>query len=381
MDGFAQWRFGFAKWKGFISGKYYITSYVREGMFENERYPENSLGLSKPVEFESFGFKSGLSYELTKRHRIEGNAYYSFRPQVLANVFINPRENNNIVDKISDELVYSTDLSYRFDLPSLSGRITGYYTRFRRTTDINFFFVDSGIGSDFVQQVLSGADKLHTGIECGLSFMPSSSITISAAASVSKYVYASNPAISINFDTAGPEEELINIKGEEDLGFAEIKDLNLARGPAQAISLGVNYRNPKFWWIETTLNRLAENYVSLSPITRTASFRLDPESGIPFPNATEVNIKKMLHQQPLPEVYLLNLTCGKSWIWGKKYVSLFLSISNLLDTEYKSGGYEQSRNGNFGQIRRDRLSGRPSFGPKYWLGYGRTYFLNFSVNF
>ncbi len=381
MDAFAQWRFGFAKWNGFISGKYYITSYGREGLFRNGRYPEDSFGSSKPVEFQSYGFKSGISYELTKRHRIEGNAYYSFRPQVLANVFINPRENNKIVDKISDELVYGTDLTYRFDLPGLSGRITGYYTRFRQTTDINFFFVDSGVGSDFVQQVLSGVDKLHTGIECGLSFMPTSSIALTAAVSVSKYVYANNPALSINFDTAGPEEELINVDGEEDLGIADIKNLNLARGPAQAISLGVDYRDPKFWWIGITLNRLAENYIGLSPITRTASFRLDPESGVSFPNATEENIKNMLHQKPLPEVYLLNMTCGKSWIWGKKYVSLFLSISNLLDSEFKSGGFEQSRNGNFGQIYRDRLGGHPSFGPKYWLGYGRTYFLNFSVNF
>ncbi|MEN8790525.1 MAG: TonB-dependent receptor [Flavobacteriaceae bacterium] len=381
MDGFVQWRFGSSRWNGFIAGQYYVTTYTREGLFRNERYPENSLGSSRPVDCNGYGLKSGISYELTKRHRFESNAYYSYRPKVLVNVFVNPRENNNIIDKNSNELVYSADLGYRLELPSLSGRITGYYTRFRRTTDINFFFVDSGVGSDFVQQVLPNVDKLHAGIECGVSFMPSSSITISAAASVSKFIYANNPEVSINFDISGPEEELINVEGEEDLGIANIKNMNLARGPAQAFSFGVDYRDPKFWWTGITLNRLANNYISLSPITRTESFKLDPESGDYFPNATEENIKKVLNQKPLPEVYLLNLTFGKSWIWDKKYISLFLSISNLLDTEFMAGGFEQSRNGNYGQVYQDQLSGQPSFGPKYWAGYGRTYFLNFSINF
>ncbi len=381
IDGFAQCRFSYAKWNGFISGKYYIRAYNREGLFRNGRYPDNSLGLGNPVEFEGFGLKGGMSYELSKRHRFESHAYYAFRPQALANVFINPRENNNIVDKIRDELVYSADFSYRLDLPSLSGRFSGYYTRFRRTTDINFFYVDSGVGSDFVQQVVSDVDKLHLGLECGISFMPTSSVTISAAVSISRFIYANNPSVSINFDTAGPEEDLINIEGEENLGIANIKYLKLARGPAHAFSLGVDYRDPKFWWTGISLNRLAENYIGISPITRTTSFRLDPESGDSFPNATEENINKILDQNSLPEVYLFNLSCGKSWIWGKKYISLFLSISNLLDSEFKSGGFEQSRNGNYGQLYRDQLSGSPSFGPKYWLGNGRTYFLNFSVNF
>ena len=381
IDAFAQWRFSYAKWNGYIAGNYYIRNYKREGLFQNGRYPENSKGTSLPVEFEGYGLKAGLSYELTKRHRFEGNAYYSFRPQVLANVFVNPRENNKIVDRVKDELVYSSDFTYRFDLPKFSGRFTGYYTRFMRTTDINFFFVDSGVGSDFVQQVVHDVDKLHLGLECGISFMPSSSVTISAAASISKFIYANSPSVSINFDTAGPEEELINVEGEEDLGMADIKNLRLSRGPANAISLGVDYRDPKYWWTGISLNRLAENYIAISPITRTTSFKLNPETGIPFPKATDANIRGMLKQKALPEAYLLNLTGGKSWIWDKKYISVFLSISNLMNSKFKSGGFEQSRNGNFGQVYQDQLSGHSSFGPKYWLGNGRTYFLNFSINF
>ena len=77
---------------------------------------------------------------------------------------------------------------------------------------------------------------------------------------------------------------------------------------------------------------------------------------------------------------LVNLVGGKSWrIYGKN-VGVFASINNVLDVTYKTGGYEQARNANFRQINQDVSSGTPSFGPKYFYGYGRTYFVNFYIN-
>ncbi|MGS0525995.1 hypothetical protein ACU8V7_13295 [Zobellia nedashkovskayae] len=64
-----------------------------------------------------------------------------------------------------------------------------------------------------------------------------------------------------------------------------------------------------------------------------------------------------------------------------KYISVFGSINNLFDGVFRTGGYEQSRNGNYGQFKQDNLSGTPSFAPKYWYGYGRTYFLNLAYSF
>ena len=62
-------------------------------------------------------------------------------------------------------------------------------------------------------------------------------------------------------------------------------------------------------------------------------------------------------------------------------MSVFASINNVFDAVFRTGGYEQSRNGNFGQLQQDNLSGNPSFAPKYWYGYGRTYFINFAISF
>ena len=63
-----------------------------------------------------------------------------------------------------------------------------------------------------------------------------------------------------------------------------------------------------------------------------------------------------------------------------KNLNLFFSINNLLDISFKTGGYEQARNANFRQRNQDVSSGTPSFGNKYFYGYGRTYFVSLSIN-
>ncbi|SHI39678.1 peptidase associated domain and porin domain-containing protein [Pseudozobellia thermophila] len=381
LEGFGQIRYSSGPWSTFLSAKYSSTQYQREGLFRNERFMSNSLGESAQVGFDDYGFKSGLTYRISGRHWVDLHGAFLNRPPVLQNVFINPRENNAVVPDVESETVSSVDLNYNFRLPDFTGRISGFYSRFQNTTDINFFFVDAGIGSDFVQEVLTDLDKLHMGMEIGMEYRPSSAVKLSAVAAIGKYLYASNPSLSINFDTSGREEDLINLEGNVDLGASQIKDYRLPQGPQQAYALGIEYRDPNYWWVGATTNYLADNHVGISAITRTASFYLDPETGRPFPEATTENAEKLLKQESLDNFYLLNLVGGKSWLKNGKYISIFVSINNLFDAVFRTGGYEQARNGNFGQLQEDNMSGTPSFAPKYWYGYGRTYFLNLAFSF
>jgi hypothetical protein len=381
FDMFAQFKFNYKKWNAFLAGTYASIDYQREGLFLNERFPESSLGKSDEVKFSNYGIKGGFDYKITGRHWVTVHGGYLRRPPVLQNVFVNPRENNETVPDILSETISTMDLNYFLRLPKLTGRLTGFYTRFQNTTDINFFFVDAGVGSDFVQEVITELDRLHMGVELGLEYQISSAVKLTAVASIGKQLYASNPLVSINFDTAGAEEDLINPEGNINLGPADIKDYKLGQGPQQAYALGVEYRDPKYWWIAATTNYLTDNYANISTITRTQSFFLDPETGQPFPDATEENVNELLAQRPLDSFYLLNMVGGKSWLKKGKYISVFASINNLFDTVFRTGGYEQSRNGNFGQLQQDNLSGTPSFAPKYWYGYGRTYFLNLAFSF
>ncbi|MRI01439.1 TonB-dependent receptor [Kriegella sp. EG-1] len=381
INSFIQFRVNEHKWNAFLSGTVSNTRYQREGFFKNQRYASNSLGKSERLNFLNLGVKGGFSYKINGRHWLTTNMRFSNRPPVLQNVFINPRENNQTVSDLKAETLTAIDLNYFIRLPKLTGRLTAYYTRFENTTDVNFFFVDAGVGSDFVQEVLTNLGKSHSGVELGLEYQLSSAVKLTFVSALGKYIYASNPSVSINFDTAGAEEDLINLNGNIDLGTASIKNYRLAQGPQEAFAFGVEYRDPKYWWIGVTTNYLAKNYANISTITRTSSFYINPETSLPFPDATEENVTELLSQKPMDNFYLLNVVGGKSWLIKGKYISVFASVNNLFDQVFRSGGYEQSRNGNYGQLKQDNLSGTPSFATKYWYGYGRTYFLNVAYSF
>jgi len=380
-NAFAQMKLSRGAWQGMLSGAISNTNYQRKGLFQNERFLDNSLGSSQQLQFSGFGLKSALSYQFTGRHWLQAHAALIQRPPTLQNTFVNPRENNEVVPNLQLETLTTADVNYFIRLPDLTGRLSGFYTRFQNTTDINFFFVDAGVGSDFVQEVITDLDKLHMGIELGLQYQASPQVKVSLAANFGKYVFASNPEVAINFDTAGAEEDLINPDGNINLGTAKIKDFRLAQGPQTAVAFGVEYRDPKYWWVGATANYLADNYANISTITRTPSFLLNPDTGEPFPDATPENVDRLLRQRSLDDFYLLNLVGGKSWLFDGTYVSFFISINNVFDEVFRTGGFEQSRNGNFGQLQQDNLRNDPSFAPRYWYGFGRTFFLNLAVSF
>ena len=381
LNAFVQFKVQYDRWDAFASGSFSTTAYQRNGLFQNERFLQTSLGNGEKIDFSNIGLKGGLSYKISGRHWLRLHTAYLTQPTVLQNTFVNPRESNEVVPNIQNELITSVDLNYYMRLPDITARLTGFYTRFEDLTDINFFFVDSGLGSDFVQEVITDLDKLHMGIEAGLEYQVSSSVKLSAVANIGKYIYANDPSVTINFDTAGQEEELINQEGAIDLGIAGIKDYKLSQGPQKAMAFGAEYRDPSYWWVGATANYLANNYAGISTITRTQSFLLDPDTGERFTDATQENVNRLLAQKKLDDFYLLNLVGGKSWLVDGRYFSVFVSVNNVFDTTYRTGGFEQSRNGNFGQLQQDNLRNNPTFAPKYWYGYGRTYFLNVAFSF
>ncbi len=381
LTSFIQTRFFWKQWDFYVAGEYAEKSFQRDGFFLNERYPDESLGKSERLNFRSWGIKSGLSCGISSRHWIKAHVYSGRRPPLLKHMFVNPRESNRVVPGITGESLFSYDINYHLRLDGLKGRVSAYYTRFQHQTEVNFFYVDSGFGSDFVQEVVTGLDRLHKGLEMGLEYEISPVVKATVVASVGSLEYASDPELSINFDTSGAEGELRQSEGRIDLGHTSVKGYKLPRGPQTALALGIEYRDPSYWWVGVTANYLANNYRDISFIKRTRSFLIDPDTGSEFDDFDEEIHQSMLMQEPLPPVHLLNLTAGKSWLHKGRYISAFLSVNNLFDEVFRSGGYEQSRNGTYGQMLRDNLSGSPSFGPKYWYGFGRTFFLNLAISF
>lgn len=385
LDAFTQFKFSYNTVDFYLAQYFSNTTYQRKGLYKNGIYETNSFGESKKIEFENFGFKGGITFKISGKKLFIFNGAHLTKAPALKNTFTNSRLNNAIVDGLESENISSLDASYIYRSPKLKARITAYYTLIKNATQTSFFYAegifDDGAGYSntdaFVSQTLTRLNKKNYGAELSFEYQINSTLKATLSSAFGKFTIDSNPNVSIINDAAASLE---NSNPVFDFGEAHLKNYKQAGMPQQAYSLGFEYRDPKYWWIAANINYLADSYIDVSPISRTTNFYKNPASSFPFPEATEERAAILLKQEKFDPITLLNLSCGKSWrIYGKN-VGVFVSVTNLLDFNYKTGGYEQARNANFRQLNQDILSGTPSFGNKYFYGYGRTYFVNLYIN-
>ncbi|MBB4800690.1 hypothetical protein HNP37_000729 [Flavobacterium nitrogenifigens] len=383
LDAFTQFKFTYNKTEFYFSQLYSISDYQREGLYQNGLYPNNSLGKSEKVNFENFGFKGGFTYKISGKQSLFFNGAHFTRAPSLRNTFSNSRLNNTIVNGLESENITSGEANYSYHSPKLKLRMTVYYSLIKNTSKTSYFYAegifDNGAGYDptdaFVSQTLTKLDKKNIGLELGSEYQISSTLKATLSAAFGNYVYSSNPNVSITNDANAAK----SMSTTFDFGPAYLKNYKQSGTPQKAYSFGLEYRDPKFWWIGANINYLMDSYIDVSPISRTSQFYINPVNGFPFPEATSERGNELLKQEKFDPIMLLNLSGGKSWRIYKKYVGLFASVNNVLNLIYKTGGFEQARNANFRALNQDVSSGTPSFGPKYYYGYGRTYFLNLTI--
>ena len=385
IDGFTQFKFTYDKVDFYLAQSFSRSEYQREGLYRNGIYADNSFGKGNKAIFENFGFKGGLTYKLTGRHLLDFNGLYMTQAPNLRNTFSDARLNNNITPDLVSESIVSADASYIIRAPKLKARLTGFYTKIKDATEISFFYAESigdagGDEDSFVSEVVTGIDKQNMGLELGLEYQISSTIKATAAASYGQYIFSDNARLRTNDDNLAA----IGQNPVTDFGTNYIKGLRQAGIPQQAYSVGLEYRNPNFWWIGANVNYLADSYIDASNILRTDNFTIDDATGVSFPGANDESVRDLLKQEKFDSFMLVNLIGGKSWRISRKTrdtFGFFASINNLFDVEYRTGGFEQSRKATFPDLQQDLANGTPSFGPKYFYGFGRTYFVNFYINF
>lgn len=386
FDGFTQFKFTYDKADFYLAQSFSRTEYEREGIYRNGIYANNSEGKSKSLTFENFGFKGGLTYKITGKHLLDFNGVYMTKAPNLRNSFSNARLNNAITPDITSESIVSADGSYIIRAPKFKARFTGFYSKIKDATEIAFFYGE-GIGGDdggdedtFVSEIVTGVSKQNMGAEVGLEYQITSTIKATAAASYGQYIYSDNANLKTNDDN-------IAATGNNpltDFGTVYLKNYRQPGMPQTAASFGLEYRDPNFWWIGANVNYLEGTYLDVSNILRTDNFSIDGSTGDNYSGATPETVRAALKQEKFNSFTLVNLTGGKSWRISKanrNTVGFFASVNNVFDVTYKTGGFEQSRKATFPDLQADLANGTPSFGPKYFYGYGRTYFVNFYINF
>lgn len=379
---FAQTQFYYPKVDFYLGAKGGKTTYQRNGLYKNGIYPNNSFGKSEKLDFTTYGIKAGFTYKLSGRHLFEANGTYYTDPPSLRNSFSNSRENNATVIGLTEEKTIQVDGSYIYRSPIVKLKLTGYYTLMQDASNISFFYADgiSVQGADqvqtngFIQEVLTDIDTKSLGAELGIQAQLTPTLKLKAAAAYGQNTYDNNPQLYIASNFRDKSIETFSY------GYSYLKDYKVAGGPQQAYQMGFEYRDPEFWWFGATANYFSNAYINVSPLARTKNFYLDSD-GMPFTNYDPEIARALLKQEKFDDYILVNLVGGKSWKIRDYYVGFFASVNNILDKTYKTGGYEQGRNANFKTMSKDIQYDPRVFGPKYWYGYGTTYYMNFYIRF
>ena len=356
------------------------TSYQREGLYKNGTYSTSSFGKSEKLGFFDFSIKGGLTYKVTGRHLLNFNGAYISNAPTIRNAFSNSRVNNSITPDLTSEKIVTADISYMFRSSKLQSRFTAYYTKFSNAVETSFFFAEGLLGdqADFVNEIITGVDKKNIGIELSIDYQITPSIKLLGAVGFGQFTYDNNPQLYIQSESFTNENS--------NFGTAYLKNYHVSGTHQRAYSLGFEYRDPNFWWFQANTNFLSNNYLDISPLLRTDNFYTDND-GVPFVDnetgveVTQEQVNSLLVQEKFDDAFLVNLVGGKSWLKKRKYIGFFLGINNVFGELFKTGGFEQSRNANYPELKQDKQLNKPIFGPKYWYGNNTSYYLNLYVRF
>ena len=364
-------------WDWFLGFETASRSYQREGIFQNGSYPDHSLGTSQKQNFFTYSLKAGISYALTGRHHFAFRGQSSQKPPSFSNVYSNPREHNFTIPNSTFEKNKELHFSYQWQGVAIEFKSELYWINRKDLQEVGFYFAD-GVGGDtalFVQEITQGMVHRHYGLVSSLSYSILPEFKVAAVASVGDFRYANNPNLYLGTAPSDSATQLAFDQGIKPFGKSSLKNYRLAGGPQQAFSASFHYEDPNFWRVSVYGNYFSNAYLDPNPLLRTANFYTDHD-GLPFADYDLEQASRLLKQERFPSYFLLNINGGKSWRLGDTYAGFFISIQNVLNTLYKTGGYEQGRNANYRSLKQDFDRDLPLFSPKYWWGRGSTYFIS-----
>jgi len=333
------------------------TTFWRDGHYQKALFPETSYGESPKQNFTHGGIKAGAVYKLSGRNYITTNVAYLSVAPTTRSAFLSPRTREAVVDGLTNEKDFSSDISYEVRLPRVTGRATLYYATTADGVWSRSFYHD--VYQTYVNYSMTGVGTVHQGAEVAAQVKLSSTLEANAVLAAGQYFYNSRPSATVtrdNSDTALATDRTVYWK-----------NFRVGGMPQKAAALGLRYTDPKFWSIGANVNWFGDIYLDPNPDRRTE------EAVAPFVSE-DPQWNELLDQTKLDNGYTVDLFFTKSWQLKKKYrIGFNLSVSNVLNnTDLTTGGYEQ--------LRYDPQD-VDKFPPKLSYMYGRTYFAMVTFSF
>lgn len=357
--------FKFRKIDFFVATEHSYTSFFRYGNVKSGLFPNNSYGKSSTYNFYNSSIKGGVTYKIDGRNYLFANGSYGSRAPFFENAFIAPRTRDFVQDNLKSEEMLTVEGGYAMNAPKLKIRATGYYSQFKNQLDVLTFYHDEY--RNFVNYAVSNIGKIHAGFEFGAEAKIYKGLSLTAAAAIGKYYYSTRQSATVTTDNSAA------VLSQNDIVYS--KNYYVPT-PQQAYTIGLDYRSPRFWFVNVNFNYFDKMFLSVNPIRRTEAAVSGVTEGSELWN-------KIVDQISLKPQYTLDVFAGYSWLMNRKFHNLkkrtFLvfnvGVNNILDNRnIVSGGFEQLRFDFTGK-------NVDKFPERRFYAYGINYFASMGIRF
>ncbi len=339
------------------------TQFYRDGKMRNGRAPSNSLGHGATHHFDDAAIKAGATYKIDGRNYFTAHIEYGTHAPLIESVYISPRIKDTAVDNARSERILSGDISYSWNYRRFRGAITGYWTEFYNATERTAFYDDNF--SSFTNYVLSNVRRANRGVEIGMAYKITPSLTASLAGTFARYQYRNNPKGTRSFENGMYADTTQTIY---------LKNYYVGGTPQTAFNLGLDWQAPKNWFFNINASYMCDAYVKLSPVYHEIQPKLFDK--YPYPGVLPEKLEQVTDQAEMKDAFVLNASIGKLVYINRQISMNFnLSVDNILNNRnIMNNAYQQ------GRIDRTdwNLNKYPN---KYTYAQGTKVFLNVGIRF
>lgn len=305
------------------------TQYQRDGKMRNGRSPNNSKGKSEMLRFDNVSAKAGATYKLSGRNQFAAHVEYGTRAPLFDQVFIAPRVKNDVVDNVQNERDLSADLSYMWNYRRFRGSVTGFYTYTDNAIERNGFYDDEY--QTYTNYILTGVRRVYKGVELGMSYKITPSITATFAGMYSRFQYKNNPQGTRSFENGMYADTTQTVY---------LKNYYVGSTPQYCANIGVDYAAPKNWYFNVNMTWQGDAYVNLAPRYHEVLPNIYQDLGAEAAD----RIKELSIQEKIKNAYSLNASIGKVLYLKKVTLNFNLNLTNITNNkDIATYAYQQGR--------------------------------------
>lgn len=339
------------------------TQFQRDGKMRNGRSPQNSYGKGETHRFDNGAIKAGATYKINGRNFISAHAEYATMAPLFEYAYISPRIKDDAIDGLTNTRMLSVDLSYNWNYRRFRGSVGAFYTNMYDMTERTSYYDDQY--STFMNYVTKGVRQNYKGVELGMSFKITPSLTATAAGTIASYRYKNNPTGVRSYENGMSPDTATTVY---------LKNYHVGGTPQTAFNVGLDWAAPRMWFFNVNASWMGNAYVNQSPVRHEALTDL----WTIYPDAADLAraVKEITAEDKLNNAFTLNLSVGKLiYLDRRTSLSVNLNVDNLLNKkDIMTYGYQQGR---FDYTDFNRMK----YPNKYYYAQGIKVFVNVGIRF